>query len=254
VVAPKSLVFNWLDEARRFASRLRVVDYTGLDRADRRDQIDGADLVVTTYATLCLDAAALAARRFDNAILDEAQAIKNPASQVAQASRLLRADHRLALTGTPVENSLGDLASIFEFLNPGVLGSVEVLRAMTSAAPDGGSARLAPLARGLRPFLLRRTKQQGLPELPARTEQVLKCTLEGKQRQLYDQLRRGYQSSLLARVSRDGMAASTMLVLEALLRVRQAACHPGLTRASSTSGGPPTAAPSSTRCSRRSPR
>src|SRR6185503_13047464 len=122
VVAPRSLVYNWIDEAERFTPKLRVLDYTGADRDELRAHLGDYDLVVTTYGTLRRDVAFLASREFDTVILDEAQAIKNRESQAAKASRLLVARHRLALTGTPIENHLGELGSLFEFLNPGLLG------------------------------------------------------------------------------------------------------------------------------------
>jgi SNF2 family DNA or RNA helicase len=227
VVAPKTVVFNWLDEARRFAPRLRVVDYTGPDRAARRAAAAGADLVVTSYPILRLDADELATWDLEWVVLDEAQAIKNPEARVTQAARGLRARRRLALTGTPVENHLGDLASILEFLNPGLTDASDALRALLSTRP-GDAADLSPLARALRPFLLRRTKDQVLPDLPARTEQVLRCQLGADQRRHYDELLAHYRAALLPQVAREGMARSTMHVLEALLRLRQAACHPGL--------------------------
>jgi superfamily II DNA or RNA helicase len=227
VIAPKTVVFNWLDEVRRFAPRLRVVDYTGPDRAARRAAAAGADLVVTSYPILRLDADELATWDLEWVVLDEAQAIKNPEARVTQAARGLRARRRLALTGTPVENHLGDLASILEFLNPGLTDASDALRALLSTRP-GDAADLSPLARALRPFLLRRTKDQVLPDLPARTEQVLRCQLGADQRRHYDELLAHYRAALLPQVAREGMARSTMHVLEALLRLRQAACHPGL--------------------------
>jgi superfamily II DNA or RNA helicase len=227
VIAPKTVVFNWLDEVRRFAPRLRVVDYTGPDRAARRAAAAAADLVVTSYPILRLDADELATWDLEWVVLDEAQAIKNPEARVTQAARGLRARRRLALTGTPVENHLGDLASILEFLNPGLTDASDALRALLSTRP-GDAADLSPLARALRPFLLRRTKDQVLPDLPARTEQVLRCQLGADQRRHYDELLAHYRAALLPQVAREGMARSTMHVLEALLRLRQAACHPGL--------------------------
>ncbi len=236
VVAPRSVVWNWLDEAARFAPKLRVVEYGGPDRRSRLAELDGADLIITSYATLRLDADELARRSFGYVVLDEAQAIKNPDAQVARAARALRGEHRLALTGTPVENHLGDLASIFEFLNPGMLDGVAALRRLGDRQPpEAGS--LGPLARALRPFLLRRTKAQVLPDLPARSEQVLKVRLEGAQRRFYDQLREGYRAALRARVERDGMARSTIHVLAALVRLRQAACAPLLVDAERTADG-----------------
>jgi superfamily II DNA or RNA helicase len=225
VVVPRSLVFNWRDEAARFAPKLKVADYTGTLRDPA--EIERADLVLTTYGTLRRDAAALNAIEFDYAILDEAQSIKNAATASAKAARLLRARHRLALSGTPIENHLGELWSLFEFLNPGLLGTAKAFqRASSARARDGES--LEWLSRALRPFILRRTKEQVAPELPRRTEQTLQCELEGSQRRHYDELRAHYRETLLARVARDGVNRSKMQILEALLRLRQAACHSGL--------------------------
>jgi superfamily II DNA or RNA helicase len=225
VVVPKSLVFNWMEEAARFAPELKVLDYTGpvRDVAAVRE----ADLVLTTYGTLRRDAVELAAIEFDYAILDEAQAIKNAATASAKAARLLRARHRLALSGTPIENHLGELWSLFEFLNPGLLGTAKSFQ-RAGGMRGAGDQDLAWLSRALRPFLLRRTKEQVAPELPRRTEQTLQCELEGAQRRHYDELRTHYRETLLARVAREGVNRSKMQILEALLRLRQAACHSGL--------------------------
>lgn len=225
VVVPRSLVFNWIGEARRFAPKLKVVDYTGPLRD--ATAIDGADLVLTTYGTLRRDAGVLNAIQFDYAILDEAQAIKNAATASAKAARLLQARHRLALSGTPIENHLGELWSLFEFLNPGLLGSAKAFQRASSARVRD-DVNLEWLSRALRPFILRRTKEQVAPELPRRTEQTLVCELEGMQRKHYDELRAHYRQTLLARIARDGMNKSKMQILEALLRLRQAACHSGL--------------------------
>lgn len=227
VVVPRSLVHNWIEEASRFAPKLRVVDYTGLDRGERFDDLEGVHLVVTTYGTLRRDIIKLKDVRFDYAILDESQAMKNAASQAAKAARLIQADHRLAMTGTPVENHLRELWSLFEFLNPGMLGRSEVFKRLVSAGGNSTDGREL-LARALRPFLLRRTKEQVLKELPEKTEQTLYCELEAKQRRLYNELRDHYRGALLARVAKDGLNRSKIHVLEALLRLRQAACHPGL--------------------------
>ena len=225
VVVPRSLVFNWRDEAARFAPKLKVVDYTGVQRD--AGAIRAADLVLTTYGTLRRDAATLNAIEFDYAILDEAQAIKNAATASAKSARLLRASHRLALSGTPIENHLGELWSLFEFLNPGLLGSAKAFQ-RASAARSRDDADVAWLSRALRPFILRRTKEQVAPELPRRTEQTLQCELEPAQRRHYDELRAHYRETLLARIARDGVNRSKMQILEALLRLRQAACHSAL--------------------------
>jgi superfamily II DNA or RNA helicase len=225
VVVPKSLVFNWMEEAARFAPELKVLDHTGPVRDAAA--IRNADLVLTTYGTLRRDAVELSAIEFDYAILDEAQAIKNAATASAKAARLLKARHRLALSGTPIENHLGELWSLFEFLNPGLLGTAKSFQ-RASGPRALGNEDLDWLAKALRPFLLRRTKEQVAPELPRRTEQTLQCELEGAQRKHYDELRAHYRETLLARVAREGVNRSKMQILEALLRLRQAACHSGL--------------------------
>jgi hypothetical protein len=222
VVVPKSLVFNWKQEAERFTPQLRVLDYTGIGRNAK--DVALWDLVVTTYGTLRQDAVELSGIEFDYVVLDEAQAIKNASTASAKAARLLRAKHRIAMSGTPVENHIGELWSLFEFLNPGMLGAVSAFKNLRN--PD--LEQRAMLARALRPFILRRTKEQVAAELPAKTEQTLYCEMEPEQRKLYDELRAHYRNTLLHRVQREGMARSKMHILEALLRLRQAACHPGL--------------------------
>lgn len=231
VVAPKSLTFNWRAEAARFTPDLSVLDYTGIERTKLAKKVFDHDLVVTTYGTLRQDAAFFKDVEFDYVILDEAQAIKNPASQIAKAARLLRAEHKLVLSGTPVENHLGELWSLFEFLNPGMLGRSSIFRELFA-----GKAQLAPdeerrklLGRALRPFFLRRTKEQVLRDLPEKSEQILWCELDERERQDYDALATHFRASLLAPGGGDELSGETRFhVLEALLRLRQASCHPGL--------------------------
>jgi SNF2 family DNA or RNA helicase len=142
---------------------------------------------------------------------------------------LLKAEHRLALTGTPVENCVNDLWSLFEFLNPGMLGSASVFRSHTSSKDHGNAeSRLQIVSKALRPFILRRTKEKVALELHAKTEQTIYCELDHTERRLYDELRDHYRKSLLGRIDRVGIQQSRMHILEALLRLRQAACHPGL--------------------------
>jgi SNF2 family DNA or RNA helicase len=220
VVTPKSLAFNWIDEAERFAPGLRVVRYAGAGRTQRLQEIQEADLVVTTYGTLRTDIRKLQEIEFDVAIVDEAQAIKNSKSQVAAACKKLRARHHLALTGTPIENSIKDLLSILEFTNPGLLG----LSPQKEIAHDTQSV----LARTLRPFLLRRTKEKVLTELPDKSEQVLFCEMSASEKQFYTAIRDKYRASLAEKIDEGGLNRSKLHVLEALLRLRQAACHSGL--------------------------
>jgi superfamily II DNA or RNA helicase len=226
VVVPRSLVFNWIDEASRFAPGLRVLDYTGEGRGQAR--LDDFDLVLATYGTVRRDAARLSEFEFDYVILDEAQAIKNASTASAKAARVLRGRHRLALSGTPIENHLGELWSLFEFLNPGVLGPAAAFGRALTPQFRGDRPDLAVIARALRPFILRRTKQQVAPELPEKIEQTIHCELEPPQRRFYDELLAHYRQTLLASVARKGLNRSKMQVLEALLRLRQAASHPGL--------------------------
>ncbi len=225
VVVPRSLISNWLEEAARFAPNLRVTSYHGQSRDS--SQITEHDVVVTTYGTVRRDVDELAQVAFDLVVLDEAQAIKNVFSQTAKACRRLDAGQRLALTGTPVENHLGELGSIFGFLNPGMLGRVpgfEELLGQSQPEPES----LALLGRVMRPFILRRTKEAVLPELPERTEQILYCDLRERQKRLYDELRDHYRAAVGRQIDEVGLNRSKIQVIEALLRLRQAACHPGL--------------------------
>jgi len=224
VVVPRSLLFNWREEAARFTPQLRVLDYTGLNR-DAND-FSSYHLVLTTYGTLRRDAAKLKDVVFDYVVLDEAQAVKNSGTEAAKAVRLLQSEHRLALSGTPVENHLGELWSLFEFLNPGMLGAASVFKLTSGRDIDEETRKL--LSQALRPFILRRTKDQVARELPAKTEQTIYCELKPDQRKLYDELRQHYRDALLSRIETQGLAKSKIMVLEALLRLRQAACHPGL--------------------------
>jgi superfamily II DNA or RNA helicase len=228
IVVPRSLVFNWKQEAARFTPKLRVLDHTGAGRLRPGEHFDDYHAVVTTYGTLRRDAIHLKDVRFDYVILDEAQAIKNAASESAKAARLLRGDHRLALSGTPVQNHLGELWSLFEFLNPGMLGSAAAFGGNGPGTRLADGETRAILGRALRPFILRRTKEQVARDLPVKTEQTLFCELDAAQRRLYDELRHHYRASLLGRIGRDGIGRSKIQILEALLRLRQAACHPGL--------------------------
>ncbi len=226
-IVPRSLVFNWMQEAAKFTPRLRVLDYTGPGRHGLREAFHEYDLIITTYGTVRTDIAELTKFEFDYAILDEAQAIKNSESQSAKAARLLRSRHKLAISGTPIENHLGELWSIFEFLNPGMLGTDSVFKKYIGAGSTLEQIDRVMLAKALRPFILRRTKQQVVEDLPEKTEQTLFCDMESEQRRCYDELRAHYRDALLRKDSAE-LNRSKIEVLEALLRLRQAACHPGL--------------------------
>ncbi len=222
VVCPTSVLFNWKEELARFRPGLSVHVYHGPGRSLDPE----ADVTLTSYAILRLDIDALAARRFDTVVLDEAQNIKNPESQVAQAAYRLDASFRMALTGTPVENRLEELWSQLHFLNRGLLGGRTQFRARYARPIADGDANCAErLRERIRPFLLRRRKQDVAPELPPRTEIVLHCELSTAERAVYDAVRAATVEKIVAQLSEGG---SVLAALEALLRLRQAACHSAL--------------------------
>ncbi|HZN56714.1 MAG TPA: SNF2-related protein, partial [Planctomycetota bacterium] len=180
------------------------------------------------------DAEKLAQFRFLYLILDEAQAIKNVESQNAKAATVLQGERRLILSGTPVENHLGELWSLFDFINPGMLGTYNAFKRRFATppklngekAPDPGSLQF--LRRTLRPFILRRKKEEVTPDLPPKVEETILCEMEPEQKQVYQEVKERCRNSVLALVKAKGMARSKLHILEALLRLRQAACHPGL--------------------------
>jgi superfamily II DNA or RNA helicase len=232
VVAPTSLLFNWSEEIARFRPGLRASIYHGGGRALDPD----ADVTLTSYAILRLDADALSAVRWDTAILDEAQTIKNPDSQVARAAHRLEAGFRVTLSGTPVENRLEELWSQLHFTNPGLLGSREDFsERIARPVAEGDELAAARLRERIRPFVLRRLKREVAPELPPRSEVVLHAVLSEQERALYDAVRAATREDVVRQL---GAGGNVLAALEALLRLRQAACHPGL-----VPGGP--AAPSS---------
>jgi superfamily II DNA or RNA helicase len=222
VVCPRSVIHNWADEIRRFRPALRASIYHGPSRAlDAR-----AEVVITTYAILRGDIDVLAAERWDTVILDESQTIKNPDSQVAQAAYQLRAAFRVTLSGTPVENRLEELWSQMHFCNPGLLGGRSAFRDGLSRAIEGGDAAAAArLRQRIRPFLLRRTTREVLAELPPRSEAVLRCELAAHERELYDALLLATRREVVQKLESGG---GVMEALEALLRLRQAACDSAL--------------------------
>lgn len=222
VVCPTSVVYNWANELARFRPQLSFCVYHGKNRQLSND----ADIVLTSYALLRLDSELLQGREWDVVVLDEAQTIKNPESQVTQAAYGLRARFRLTLTGTPVENRLDELWSQFHFTNPGLLGGRSDFQqryAQPIAQGEPGAAAL--LRRKIAPFLLRRDKRTVAPELPPRTDVVLYCDLDERERELYDALYHSTRSEVVEHLKRGG---GVMQALEALLRLRQAACHSAL--------------------------
>ncbi|HEX4945828.1 MAG TPA: SNF2-related protein [Blastocatellia bacterium] len=237
IVVPKSLVFNWQAEAARFTPELKVLNHTGVEREkDTLEHFDEYDVILTTYGTLRNDAILFKDKRFDYVVLDEAQAIKNANTESSKAARLLQADHKLALSGTPIENHLGELWSLFDFLNPGLLGASSVFGLSGNAARNPEEETKKILSQALRPFILRRTKAQVAKDLPPKLEQTIYCEMEPAQAKLYNDMKQHYRNSLLGRIDAQGINKSKMHILEALLRLRQAACHPGLLDPKKTNG------------------
>ncbi len=228
VVAPRSVVHNWVDEARKFTPSLSVAAHVDTERAKTPEELATSDIVVTSYGTMVRDIGLLSQQSFDVAILDEAQVIKNANTVTARAARSLIATRRLALSGTPIENHLGELWSIFEFLSPGLLGTTKFqsLIEADTRRPDPGTRSL--IAAAMRPFILRRTKAEVATDLPDKQEQTILVDLGEQQRVIYDAMLTTYREALFAKVDDGGLAGSTTHILEALLRLRQAACHPAL--------------------------
>ncbi len=222
VVAPTSVLHGWAEEARRFRPGLRVSLYHG----PKRELDPTAALTVTTYALLRLDAEPLARERWDTLVFDEAQYVKNPDSQVARAALGLEAGFRIALTGTPVENRLEELWSELHLLNRGLLGSRDEFEArIARPIAEGEPGAALRLRERIRPFVLRRTKREVAPELPPRTDVVLHNVLDDEERAVYDTVRAATLAEVQQKLASGG---GVMAALEALLRLRQAACHAAL--------------------------
>ncbi|ADY26016.1 SNF2-related protein [Deinococcus proteolyticus MRP] len=234
VVAPTSVLGNWRAEAERFTPALRVLALHGPGRHRHFGALQDYDLVLTSYALLPRDIEQLREQSFHLVILDEAQNIKNPRSAAARAARALQARHRLALTGTPLENHLGELWSLFHFLMPGLLGSERQFGELyrTPIEKGGDAARQRALAARIRPFVLRRDKRSVARELPDKTEVVVRLELAGDQRDLYETVRANLEGRVRRELEARGLARSSVTILDALLRLRQAATDPRLVRLS----------------------
>ncbi len=226
VVCPTSLVFNWVAEAKKFTSALKVLALHGSDRHKLFEQVPHSDLVVTSYALIRRDFDYYKPIEFDTVVLDEAQHIKNRATQNAQAVKAIRAQHRLVLTGTPLENSVLDLWSIFDFLMPGYLGSAKDFkeRYEVPIAREKNADAQARLARRLKPFILRRLKRDVAADLPAKIEHITFCELNEEQRAVYQQVMEFSRKEVLEAVGAQGLAQSRLVVFTALLRLRQICC------------------------------
>jgi len=232
VVCPTSVVGNWCEQAARFTPKLRVLVLHGSDRAAHFDRIGDHDLVITTYALLPRDREALLAQRFTVVVFDEAQAIKNPRSQAAQIARVIPAQRRLAVTGTPVENHLGELWAQMDCVLPGLLGDAThfARHFRTPIEKHGDGDKQIRLNRRIAPFMLRRDKESVAPELPARSIIEHRIELTGRQRELYETLRLTMHKRVREALAKRGLAQSSIVILDALLKLRQACCDPRLVK------------------------
>lgn len=230
LVVPKSIIANWEREAEKFTPELRILEYLGNLRDKDPAAFDGYDVILTTYGTMLRDLEILRKYTFSYAILDESQAIKNPLSKGAKAARLLSAEHRLVMTGTPVENNTFELWSQFAFLNPGMLGSLEYFKKEFAIPIEShrDEQTAATLRKLVYPFLLRRTKELVAPELPPRTERTLYVDMEAVQKKLYHQTRERYRAQLMGLIDNQEINDVRFKILEGLLRLRQIAIHPKL--------------------------
>jgi len=238
VVLPTSLIFNWKREAERFAPQLRLLSLHGKARADHFPSIPEHDVILTTYPLLWRDEEALAEHEYHLLILDEAQTVKNVSSQAAQVVRKLKARHRLCLTGTPLENHLGELWAQFDFLLPGLLGDAKAFTKTwrTPIEKHGNKLRRDLLASRVKPFILRRRKEDVAKELPPKTMIVRTVELEGGQRDLYETVRTAMDQRVREEIASKGFARSHIIILDALLKLRQVCCDPRLLKLSSAKG------------------
>ncbi|WP_420475453.1 DEAD/DEAH box helicase [Noviherbaspirillum sp. ST9] len=232
VVLPTSLLFNWQAEAKRIAPALRVLTLQGAARAEDFHRMAGHDVVLTTYPLLWRDLSALSSQPFHMLILDEAQTVKNAASRGAHAVRRIQARHRLCITGTPLENHLGELWTQFDFLMPGFLGDARSFMRQwrRPIEVNGETLRARLLAQRVRPFILRRRKDDVAAELPPRSDVIKRVQLQGAQRDLYESVRVAADEQVRRVLQRKGFAGAQMTILDALLKLRQVCCDPYLVK------------------------
>ena len=238
IVAPTSVLYNWEAEAQKFAPSLRVHVSHGAGRAEHFENFATYDLIVTSYPLLARDGEILLKHRFHLLILDEAQFIRNHKTIASRVVRLFDARQRIALSGTPLENNLDDLWSLFSFVMPGLLGSHGVFRNLFRKPiekADSGVARRV-LARRIAPFLLRRTKDEVVLELPPKTEMVQRIELTLAQKELYETVRASCENRVREVIKEKGLARSHIIVLDALLKMRQVCCHPQLLKLDAAKG------------------
>ena len=228
IIAPTSLMSNWRRETERFAPELKILILQGIDRKQLFDKIQDYDLVLTTYPLLSRDEDTLLEHHYHYLILDEAQTIKNPLSKAAQLVRQIKTSHRLCLTGTPMENHLGELWAQFDFLMPGFLGDSSNFKRLyrTPIENHGDHQQRQHLIRRIAPFMLRRTKQEVVSELPDKTEIIRSVPLHPQQAALYESIRLTMEKKVREAIAQKGLARSQITILDALLKLRQTCCDP----------------------------
>ncbi|MGI4946548.1 MAG: SNF2-related protein, partial [Janthinobacterium lividum] len=232
IVVPTSLISNWTAELTKFAPHLHTAVLHGLDRHQRRDRLDGTHVVITTYTVLARDIVEMKELAWSVVVLDEAQAIKSPAAKATRAVGQLDTRHRVCLSGTPVENNLEELWSQFNFLMPGLLGDRAVFakRFRTPIEKRGDDQRRMQLVRRIKPFIMRRTKSEVATELPPKHTILRRITLAPDQRELYETIRVTLQERVREEVAERSLAGSRIVVLDALLKLRQVCCDPRLVK------------------------
>ncbi|MFN8344534.1 MAG: SNF2-related protein [Spirosomataceae bacterium] len=230
VVVPKTLIFNWQAEAAKFCPGLSLYVHTGPQRTKNSRIFNRYDIILSTYGSVRSDIEWLREFRFHYVILDEAQAIKNPDSMIAKAVKLLNAHNRLTMTGTPVENNTFDLYSQFDFLNPGFLGAEDFFRTEYATLIDKyqDKTRAAELRRLVYPFMLKRTKEEVAKDLPEKTETILYCEMDKRQRKVYNAFRDKYRDLIAGKIAEVGREQAAFLILEGLLKLRQICDSPAL--------------------------
>jgi non-specific serine/threonine protein kinase len=230
VVCPTTLMYNWENEIKKFTPSLTYYIHHGGARTHDTLVDETIDIIITTYGTLRSDIKQFVDVEFDYIILDESQAIKNPASKVAKASTLLKAKNKLCLSGTPLQNNTFDIYAQMNFLNPGMLGSMEFFKQEFSVPIDkfGEKEQKEHLRKLLYPFILRRTKEQVAKDLPEKSEMILFCEMGKEQRDIYDAYRNDYRDKILGTVEEQGIQKSQLTILQGLMKLRQICDSPAI--------------------------
>ncbi|WEK36952.1 MAG: SNF2-related protein [Candidatus Pseudobacter hemicellulosilyticus] len=230
VVCPTTLMFNWENEIKKFTPEIKYHIHHGGERSRNKEQFADAEVIITTYGTLRSDIKLLVDIPFDYVVLDESQAIKNPASKVTKAACLINSKNRLCLSGTPLQNNTFDIFAQMNFLNPGMLGSIEFFRQEFAIPIDkfGEADRKDHLRKLLYPFILRRTKEQVAKDLPEKTETILYCEMENDQRNIYDAYRNEFRDKIMGTIEQQGIQRSQLTILQGLMKLRQICDSPAI--------------------------